>query len=325
MRAAIAYPTLFGDVDLEVVSVSVDGVDLPYAQISRLERTVALHRGGREKWESAHLRLKATLPEKEIADGPWSDLAVVAVVSEKVTNSRSTAQLNRGHDGFWHGGIEVSRLRHLNRVVLSLAVVATVDSMSGRMVGATERDWFVDLTATTPTRQRELEIVEADFREGPDEWLRPYQDSPWIVETSGDIPTVYLNTAAVEGLIDLLHAPGGSAAEKMLRDMTASQIAQDAWTAMFHTAVGDLELDDDGTPLMPSGWRESVLRSMLPDVLPGRQLTDALYDINERRIKGFGWSELQTSIQHAAGKRSQTTKKLTNAVRSISVEKDSSR
>lgn len=325
MRAAFPYPTLFGDVDLEVMSVSVDGVDLPYAQISKPERTVALHRGGREKWEVAYLRLKATLPEAEIGDGPWTDLTAVAVVSEKATNSRSTARLTRGHDGYWHTHVEVARVRHLNRVSLSLAVVATVDGVAGRIVGATDRDWYIDLVASSPARQRELEIIEIDFREGPHEGLRPYQDSPWIVETSGDVPTVYLNTAAVEGLIEALHATGGSAAEKMLREMTAGQIAQDAWTAMFHTAVSDLDLDDDGTPVMPSGWREAVLRTMLPDVLPGRQLTDALYDVNERRTKGFGWSEIQTSIQHAAGRRSQIAKKLTNAVRSASSERNSGR
>lgn len=99
--------------------------------------------------------------------------------------------------------------------------------------------------------------------------------------------------------------------------MTASHIAQDAWTAMFHTAVSDLDVDDDGTPVMPTGWREAVLTAMLPEVLPGHPLTDALFDINERRTQGHGWSQLQTAIQYAAGKRSRVTKKLTNAVRTV--------
>jgi hypothetical protein len=86
---------------------------------------------------------------------------------------------------------------------------------------------------------------------------------------------------------------------------------------MFHASIGELDVDDDGMPIMPGGWRESVLRMMLPDVMPGRQLTDALADIADRRKSGSGWSELQTNIQYAAGKRSQATKKLTGAVRAF--------
>ncbi|WP_410601806.1 hypothetical protein [Amycolatopsis sp. lyj-90] len=317
MRAAFPYPTLFGDVSLDVTAVSVDGAELPYSHVSKVEQTVALHRTGREEWEVATLHLAAKIPDEELAEGPWVDPVCLAVLTEKATNARSTTCLTRSRDGSWRGSIELAHARHLNRASLGLTVVATLGEMAGRFIGATEKDWFVDLKVTTPVRQRDIEIVEVDFREGPHEWLHPFKESPWIVETTGDIPTVYLNTSAVEGLIDALHGTGGSPEEKMLREMTASQVAQDAWTAMFHTAISDLDLDEDGTPQMPVGWREAVVRMMLPDVLPGRQLTDALFDINERRTKGFGWSELQTSVQYAAGRRSQITKKLTNAVRSV--------
>lgn len=317
MKPVFPYPTLFGDVGLEVLSVTVDGAELPYANVSRPERTVALHQTGREKWDTATLRLKAVLPEEEVAGGPWSDVVCLAVLTEKATNARTVAHLAHAPDGSRRGSIELSRALHHNRAALSLAVVSTVGSIAGRVIGSTEQDWYVDLKGMVPVRRREIEIVEVDFREGPHDWLRPFRESSWIVETAGDIPTLYLNTTAVEGLMDVLGGTGGTAAEKVLRDMMASQISQDAWTAMFHTAINDLDVDDDGTPVMPTGWREAVVRMMLPDVLPGWQLTDALYDINERRSQGFGWSELQTSIQHAAGKRSRITKKLTDAVRSV--------
>ncbi|MFZ3497839.1 hypothetical protein ACODT5_32235 [Streptomyces sp. 5.8] len=317
MKPAFPYPTLFGDVGIEVLAVVVDGAELPYLNVSRAEQTVALHQTGREKWDTATLRLKAVLPEQEVAGGPWSDVVCLAVLTEKATNTRTVAHLAYAPDGSRQGVIELSRALHYNRAVLTLAVVSTVGGVAGRVIGSMEQDWYIDLKETVPVRRREIEIVEVDFREGPHDWLRPFRESSWIVETSGDIPTVYLNTTAVEGLMDVLGGTGGTVAEKVLRDMTASQISQDAWTAMFHTAINELDVDDDGTPVMPTGWREAVVRMMLPDVLPGRQLTDALYDINERRTKGFGWSELQTSIQHAAGKRSRITKKLTDAVRSV--------
>jgi hypothetical protein len=310
-----SYPTLFGDVDLEVVSVLVDGVDLPYAQISKIERTVALDQGGRSEWETATFRLRATLPEDEAASGPWSDLTCLSILTEKATNSRSSSLLTVDSNGHWHGAIDLIRGSHLNRATLSLAVVGTVGGVAGRLIGQARQDWYADLTATAPKRQRAIEITQADFAHGPDEWLRPFKESPWIVDTTGDTPIVYLNTGGVEGLLEILNGTGGSMTERTVRETTAAQIAHDAWTAMFHTAIADLDFDEDGTPQMPSGWKAKVLQLMLPDVLPGRQFNDALYELNERRTKGFGWSGLQTSIQYAAGRRSRLNRTLTNAVR----------
>jgi len=317
VKPVFPYPTLFGDIGLEILAVQVDGADLPYARISRSERTVALHDSGREQWDKAVIRVRANLPADEIAGGPWTDLRCLVVLSEGATNVRTTALLSRADAGGWQGTIVMARARHVNRAAVGLVVTGTVEGTRGRVIGSTAQDWYVDLKATAPVRQRDIEIEEVDFREGPYEWLRPFKESPWIVETARDIPKVYLNTSAVEGLVELLNGSGGTAAEKSLREVTASQIAQDAWTAMFQTAVSDLDADEDGTPLMPGGWRESVLRMMLPDVLPDRQLTDALYEINEARIKGAGWAELQTTIQYAVGRRSQISRRLTSAVRTI--------
>ncbi|CAL9540931.1 hypothetical protein [Streptomyces sp. NPDC003090] len=317
MRAVFPYPTLFGDIDLDVTSVSVDGSDLPYSRISRPERTVALHQTGRRQWDSAILNLQATLPVRELADGPWSEVVCLATLSEKATNARTTARLTRGDDDTWRGSVELARARHLGRVDLSLVVAATCDGVPGRLIGTLARNWVVDLKGATPVRQRDVEIVEVDFSQGSPDWLHAFKESPWVVETTGDMPTLYLNSGAVEGLMDVLRGSGGGPAEQTLREMTASQVASDVWTAMFHTAISDLDVDEDGTPVLPTGWRESVLTAMLPDVLPGRPLTDALYDIEERRAKGFGWAELQTRVQYAAGRRSQIAKKLTHAVRSV--------
>lgn len=316
MMPVAAYPTLFGDVELEIVSVALDGDDLPYSRISKTERTVALHLANRADWQSATLRLKAVLPEHELKDGPWAEVDCVSILTEKATNVRSTVRLSRGADASWHGSIEMLRANHLHRGVLGVGVVATVGDVAGRLIGSSRQDWFIDLASARPVRQRSVEIVEADFVNGSEEWLRPFKDAPWIVDTTTEPPTVYLNTQGIEGLLDILNgARTLTAAERVVRDTTASLIAQDAWIAMFHTALTDLDLDEDGTPLMPAGWRGAVLRMMLPDVLPGRQLGDALYEARDRRLTGFGWAGLQTSIHHAAARRSQVGRKVTSAVR----------
>jgi hypothetical protein len=158
-----------------------------------------------------------------------------------------------------------------------------------------------------------LVIDEVDFRDGPHEWLRPFKDAPWLVETSGDMPTVHLNTG-FEGIAELLDA-GGSATEKAVRGMLAAQIAADAWTAMFHSSVSDLEVEPDGAPLWPSGWRDWVLRAMLPDVLPELSPADALLEIHSRRTDGAGWNELQSRIQYAATRRAHVARNVGAVIR----------
>lgn len=320
MRSAVPYRTLFGDVELDVTAISVDNDRLPYSKISRSERTVALHTSGKREWNAAVAHLEATVPQQEIDDGGWDDLVCVAVLSERATNARTTEVLTRRGDGKWEGAIEVLHSRHSGRASLDLAVVAEVDGIPGRLIGSTQKSWYIDLEAKEPLRQREIEIVSEDFLQGPKEWLRPFKEAPWIVDTTADVPTVYLNTGSVEGLVETLYGSGGTAAETIVRELVASHIADDAWIAMFLSALNDLEQDDDGTPQLPTGWQGAVLRTMLPDVMPDHQLTDALYEIDKRRREGYDWARLQTSIQFAAGKRSRVNAKLTKAMRSVYAE-----
>lgn len=317
MITAFPYPTIFGDLDLDISAVTIDGAPLPYSRVSKTERTVALHQAGRAHWEIAMFRVEAMLPSEEITEGPWEDIQCLAVLTEKATNTRTVTRLTEGKGGVYRGSVELARSAHLSRATLGLAVVGTFDEIPGRLIGSTNRNWYIDLRVATPTRQREIDVIEVDFRDGPRTWLRPFKDAPWLIDTSGETPTVLLNTSAIEGFTETLNGTGGTAGEKALREAMSSQIAQDAWIAMFQAAISNLELDEDGTPQIPGDWRGSVLTSMLPDVFPDRTPTDALYEINERRTQGFSWSELQTRMQYAAGKRSQVTKRLTTAIRSV--------
>jgi hypothetical protein len=84
---------------------------------------------------------------------------------------------------------------------------------------------------------------------------------------------------------------------------------------MFHCALSDVRIDEDGTPRLPSGWKEAVLNAMLPDVLPGRPLTDAATELHRCRTGGPGWAELQSRIHFAASRRAAVSKNLVNAIR----------
>ncbi|GAA0906956.1 hypothetical protein [Streptomyces thermoalcalitolerans] len=323
------YKRITGEIDFEVTSVRQEREgfyqhDLETWAFSTQERVVALHQVERDDWESVRLGLSATLPARELAEGPWTDLSVIAVLTEKATNSRTTARLDpvEGRDGAWSGHLRFWRSSYRSRADLSVVVVATVDGVRGRMIGRAEEPWIVDLTARAPVRQREMIVNQVDFTTGP-EWLRPFRDAPWLVETSGDLPTVHLNTG-FEGVSELLDSSGGPL-ERAVRDMLAAQIATDVWTAVFHSAVGDLEVDEHGDPQWPGGWRDAVLRGMLADVLPDHSEADALREIDARRREGAGWNELQSRINYAAGRRAKVAKNLGTAIRALDAVQRESR
>lgn len=315
MRTLMPYPTVVGDIDVTIGKVALDGRDLSYSMISRTEHVVALHEIERAEWEEARIDVRVSLPEREIETGPWTDVGCVAVLTEGATNTRLARPLRKKPDGTWVGSVPVSSRLYRARASLVVSVVATVGGVAGRVIGTADTVWMIDLTARAPERKKELNIVEIDFRDGTEEWLVRFRDSPWLVETSGEMPTVYLNTG-FEGLAPLLNSAGNEM-ERGARGLVVSQIADEAWTAMFHAAVSDLEIDDDGTPQIPSGWRETVLRHMLPDVMPGASLADALLEVHERRTDDQGWSELQTYIHHAAAKRARIPKHVRTAVRAL--------
>ncbi|RJQ72263.1 hypothetical protein D5S17_26275 [Pseudonocardiaceae bacterium YIM PH 21723] len=91
---------------------------------------------------------------------------------------------------------------------------------------------------------------------------------------------------------------------------------------MFLAAINEIGDEDIGEPLMPSGWREAVIRMMLPDVMPGLQLNDALRKLATREKEEVGFNKLQAGVQYAAARRSQIAKKMATAVRAASREEN---
>ncbi|MEU5472366.1 hypothetical protein [Streptomyces lydicus] len=319
---AYPYPRLPGAVTTRVTAVRLRGPDdiredLDIKGFSAVERVVALGRAERDDWHTARLSLSATIPARDIeAKGHWSDVAVVAVLTEKATNARSVTRLDRaaGDGKEWSGEIEVHRTGYADRASLAVHVVATVGGVAGRIIASTEQDWLIDVTADVPLRDRELDVTDVSFARGA-AWLRPFRDTPWIVDISGRIPTVRLNSD-FEGLMTLVEGQG-SKIENMVREMLLAQMSTDVWTAVFHSAIGDLEIEDDGSPVLPPDWRGEVLREMLPDVVPGCSVEDALREVHTRRTGEGRWAELQPRIHFAATRRAEVPRTLTDTIRRI--------
>ncbi|MFI8945049.1 hypothetical protein ACIGO6_00820 [Streptomyces sp. NPDC053750] len=316
------YPRLRGTVSLRVDAARVKAPEQPREHLdsrarSVVERAVALGLAETEDWETATLTVSATIPSKATDPaGPWSDVLVVAVLTDRTTNTRVTSALGPETEGGceWRGELQVLRADIYDRATLTVQVIATVDGVPGRIIAEADDDWVVDAKSDTPTREQSFDIKEVGFAKGP-QWLRTFIDAPWIVNASGVLPTVHINTD-FEGMTDVLGAEG-SGPEGLVNELMVSQMAADVWIAVFHSAIGDLEIEDDGTPLFPHGWQGEVLREMLPDVVPDRSLEDALREVHRRRVGATGWTELQPRIQYAAMRRAEVPRALSETVRGL--------
>ncbi|MFD5741702.1 hypothetical protein ACFXJM_35425 [Streptomyces massasporeus] len=317
------YKRLNRPVALRVTSVSLklsDGTrdQLETTAYSTQQQAVALGIAGHTDWVSATIGLSATLPPGANApDAPWSDLCVLAVLTDGETNVRTSTALGRdAEDGRdWSGLLEVLRDDHLGRASLAVHAVGTVDGVEGRSIAETDRSWVVDTVSEEPVRGLQLDVQKASFSKGSREWLHSYADVPWVVDVSARVPTVFVNTD-VDGIIALLGS-SGSGVEGKVRDLLVAQMATDVWTAVFHGAIGELEVEAGGGPVFPDDWQGEVLREMLPDVVPGVHVEEALRQVHRRRTGDSGWVELQTRIHYAAARRADAGKALAYAIRSL--------
>lgn len=308
-------------------AVTVDGAGVtapgaprePLAASARsvIDRVLALGTAETDGWDAAAIKVGATVPDSAVrADAPWTDLRVYALLTEGATNTRLTARLTPAVDDpcRWTGELRLARADIADRARLSAQVVATVDGVPGRIVGESEDDWYIDVTADAPVRNRPFETKRHSFAEGP-YWLRQMKDAPWVVDPSGKLPTIHINTD-VEGVEALLDA-NGRGIEGAVGELLAAQMASDIWLAVFHASLGDLELDEQERPSFPGGWRGSVLREMIPDILPDQPLESALRTLHERRVGAGGWTDIQPRIHYAAARRGGASSTLIQAVRGL--------
>ncbi|MGW6485843.1 hypothetical protein [Streptomyces sp. NPDC055056] len=317
------YKRLNRPITVRVTSASLKLTDgtfdaLETSAYSTQQQAVALGIAGHDDWVSATVGLSATLPPgANAADAPWSDVQVLAVLTDGETNMRTSVELGRdtedGRD--WSGSLDVLRDDHMGRASLAVHAVATVDGVQGRAIAETDKNWVIDTVSEEPIHGLQLDVQKASFRRSSREWLNAYADAPWVVDTSARVPTVFVNTD-VEGVMGLLDS-SGSGVDSKVRDLVVAQMATDAWTAVFHGAIGDLEVEPGGGPVFPTDWQGEVLREMLPDVIPGVHVEEALRQVHRRRTGDSGWVELQTRIHYAAVRRADAAKALGYAIRSL--------
>lgn len=304
------YPSLSGDVSLTVRQVRLDDNPLHVSFVSAQEHVVALNQVEKAAWGNARLELVVDLPDAELERGraDWLDVGCHVIVAERRTCVRRAVRLARGTDGRWIGSVELHRDDHVSRAELDAVVTARVGGIAGRVIGTSAEPWTVDFVSRTPTKQRSISTKWADFAAPENSYLGTYRDVPWVVDTAGIDPVVYLNSG-FEGFKALL---SGSLGTRPQREAVTAQIATETWIALFSAAAARLVASaEEGE--WPGGWHEAVLRRMLPDVYPEATPTDALEDV--RRQVGEGGGDLPTRVLNAALIQGRTPRALTALIR----------
>ncbi|WP_329387279.1 hypothetical protein [Streptomyces sp. NBC_01716] len=314
MKNVFPYPILAGDVALLVEKVWVDNIPLSLSLVSDDESVIALHSLKRD-WNEIRVNVVVTADAEEISSDEWVNPSCVAVLRNRKTNVRLTFPLHEEEAGVWRGEIELRQGEHLGRCEIDAWVVAEVRGVGSRLIGRAVRRWSADFEARQPTRQRSIKMIWKDFADHP--FLKEFRDDPWMLDAEVGEPVLYLNSS-IEGFRAVLDAPSNSSAErKLVREVMATQIASEAWTAMFNTALYASSVDASGTPQWPGGWQEEVLRKMLPDLFPEIAPDEALAELVARREGGESGSDLHARLMHSATLNSKKQKTVADTVRTL--------
>lgn len=311
MRMAFPYPILGGDVALMVNEVWVDNIKLNLNLVSDSERAIALHSIKRE-WDEIKVKVSVTTDADELASDVWESPTCIATVRNRRTNVRLSFPLACEGEGRWGGEVELRRGEHIDRCEIDALIVARVEGVEGRLIGRAESRWSADFQAKQPVRQRSIKMVWKDFPDHPA--LREFRDDPWILDAEQNEPILYLNSS-VEGFRAVLEN-ASSAERKLVREVMATQIAAEAWTAMFNAALYASAVND-GEPEWPGGWHEEILRRMLPDFFPDISPNEALVELVGRRATGESASDLHARLMHSATLHSRKQKTVASAARTL--------
>ncbi|MER7909028.1 hypothetical protein [Streptomyces sp. NPDC096068] len=312
MKTAFPYPILAGEVSLAADEVRVDNIPLHLNLISDKERVIALH-AIRRDWNEIRIKVSVTADPDEMGSGPWNSPSCLAFLKNRTTNVRHSFRLHGEGAGRWAGEIELHRGDHVGRTEIDACLVAEVGGVEGRLIGRAAEVWSADFEAKQPKRQRNIKMLWRDFVEHP--FLKDFRDDPWVLDAEAGEPILYLN-ASLEGFRSLLDGGGSGAEHKLVREVMATQIASEAWTAMFNTALYAVETED-GEVQWPGGWQEDVLRRMLPDFFQGMSPDEALAELVGRRVRGENGSHLHARLMHSSSIHSRKQKTVAGTVRAL--------
>ncbi|MFJ3229508.1 hypothetical protein [Streptomyces sp. NPDC086787] len=314
MKSVFPYQVLGSDVTLRIERLFVDNKPIRLERINDRAQVVALDDLDEttQKWAEVRLSVTVGTDGAELVAGPWENLKCVAILTNRRTNVYQAFPLLPKGDGKWGGDVELRRDEHVGRSQVTAGIVATVEDVEGRIIGVPEAAWDIDFETKVPASERSMKIRWIDFTEH--DHLKEYRDDPWLVDSEAGEPVLLLNSS-VDGLRGVLEN-ASTAEQKLVREIMASQVASEAWSAMFNAAIYACDMAE-GEPQWPGGWHEDVLRRMVPDLYPELSPDEALIALVQARAEGENGTDLQRRLMHGSGVQSRKPRKVSTALRDL--------
>ena len=312
MIALYPYDSLVGDVRLTVSKVVIDGKTLSTNYINPDLPEIAFRDLDADHWEEAMIDVTVTAPASELSgNAGWEDPAAVIQMICSHSNTRRAMPLaaDPHTPARWYGTVILTRDDWYGRATMRAVVPATVDGVAHRVIGASET-WALSFDDLPPSPVHgSIAVQWVDFANDSERGLKPFKDDPHHLSLDPDAPALYLNSG-FEGLEALLgDRKRRPRAEQAMHDSTRVNIAGDAWTAMFVTALDAVETDPDtGMPEWPAEeWRVVVLKTLFPRIYPDLGPDDALVEATAARRSGDGSGELLERLLPAAARQVGTS------------------
>ena len=266
------YQVLNGDVKLRIGGVALDGSSVLPAFVDPDRRTIGIKTISNTRWETLSFTFVVDGPASElsIAGGIWTNVTAIVTANCPLSNTRVSVPISaeKGSPARWMGTADLDRLDWFGTITVSATVLATVDGIDHRVIGAAQ-PWHIALDdVPRPPVGQAMTITWEKFTAPVEEgrsYLTLYSEEPYYLKIDPTDPVLFLNRDfdGLEGLLgDRRRRPP---AERALHDTARSAIAADAWLLLFLDALDHVEVDNEtGDVTWPQeDWRSNVLRTLL--------------------------------------------------------------
>jgi len=318
------YKRLFGDVEILLRKLKVDGEDVPGGRIDADRQEVRLIDLERSQWSQAEIEVTLTGPLVELRelheDGRTP--RALALVHCAASNSRQAIELERDPQNLsrWQGTLELERSSWFGRLDLRGAIVDSVEGVGDRVIGE-PAPWVLRLDDVPPPPVTgAIETIWQDFSDPPEgqAWLKKVEREPAFLRLDDDQPVLFLNSS-LEGLKALLdRKTSREAAEQALHDQTRGAIAGDAWGAMFNASIQAIRQEDGEDPDWPEdAWKRTALEVLLELTHPDLTQDDALREVAEHRSDLNAGGPLQQQMFIAISKHVGAAALLRKAIKEL--------
>ncbi len=232
--------------------------------------------------------------------------------------SRKRCVLSLPGDGVHEGRLILRRRDWRGAVEMRAVLVRTADVDHGLAGYAGARGSLVAWSA--PRRVvfdeplqppgGQLRVRWEKFSTSPSRWRREHADNLFALDTTGDLPVVFLNSA-VSQAYPVLQSSGTRGRRARIRDATYSMIVHQVWSSLLAIALAELaqsmslseeeSLDPETRLEQIPTWQQSILRDWSTYLYPDRDPESALEELvsagGDARKTGDVMSRLPNAIQ----------------------------